>query len=206
MDKLNIVCAFTDFGNSWYGNKTDDFLESVRSILIRSFGKNVRVDWDNVFSTNVPYLYGNTFEIKVNPMNHLGHFCVSSPNDDYKDVILTNIINYDATKNAALVRIPTEDRSIRFLGEYDDEGLFATFEYLNQPVCLALEVLNMALRILGDFNDEAKEMLLDAIKKVLIEDFGFKATRVESAYRKVIDRKVSSGIFIEEAFSELIQR
>lgn len=205
MDKLSIVCAFTDFGGTWYCHRTDDFLESFRGSLISAFGDKVRSEWDNAFSTNVPYLYGDTFEIKVNPMNDLGHFCVSSPDSGYKNAILTNEIYYPATKDASLVRITMGVPLYTYsqFGEYDDEGLFVSYEYMNNPICLVLEVFNMALRMLGDFNPEAREALIKASKKALIELFGFKEARVEQEFQKAFDKKVVSGKLISTVLDAL---
>ena len=205
MDKINIVCSFTDFGSSWYGINNKDFSEKVREVLISSFGEKVRVDWDNVYETNILYLSGDTFTIMISPMNCPGHFCVSPVDTEYKNIVLTDVVNYQATKDASLVRIPYGDPGMRLYGEYDDEGLFSDTEYMNQPICLALEMINMSLKMLGDYNEEAKNKLIDTAKNILVNYFGYKSLRVEQEITKALEKKVVSGIILEELFDEFTE-
>ena len=205
MDKVEIVCSFTDFGMSWYGAKNKEFTEAVRDILVKCFDGKIRVDWDSPSLDNILYLSGKDFTIKVNPMTFPGHFYIGNDKENYKKLVLTNIVNYQATKDASLVRIPYGDPGMRLYGEYDDEGLFSDTEYMNQPVCLSLEIVNMALKMLGDYNEEAKDKLIKTFKNILVKIFGYKEMRVEQEVKKALEKKVVSGMILEELFDEFTE-
>ena len=94
---------------------------------------------------------------------------------------------------------------MRLYGEYDDEGLFSDTEYMNQPVCLSLEIVNMALKMLGDYNEEAKDKLIKTFKNILVKIFGYKEMRVEQEVKKALEKKVVSGMILEELFDEFTE-
>lgn len=205
MDKLELVMDFTEFGCTYFGNNNNNFLEDLRAVLANTFDK-FSCDWDEVSRVNVPFLKGDTFKIKIDMPIEPGRQIRQGIDGLYeKYAILTNTLKYDAQKGAALVRIPYNANTMKRFSSYDDLGLFFDREYMSQPAMLALELYNMALKLLGDYNDEAKKVLVNSSKKILINYFGYKKARVNETMDKAVRYAKCSGLIIEKFFDIMME-